>query len=663
MYGESEGERADVDSNPTPNPASTPTAITDPGANANPIPDGNTARVRTRVNRIRGPQSALTDFLAANNISANRIRQDFERRRIAAQRQNSSGSPLGASQNKDDNADENENENENEDEAPAVAKKRKRASEKAVAKIKAKKMFQRRRKDAGADESDVKDSDSDVISADWSVNEPTKPLPGQLENCAQCGNRFTVTPYSKAGPNGGLLCAICSKALEKEDKKQKPKKKPAGRRDKSRQMRSDLLDGRKQYGAKPLLGLCVQKVASNVNDVEDFGELPPRLLDKLSQIFSKQRLVDSRTIDLFLRPYYDTVTVYDAAGLTVSDFLRLFAIVPSVRNLRLDKAGQFKNEILKYVTDHPAVHIVHLSLSGANHIDDEQWRAFFSVKGKHLETIKLDFLDGHFDDTTFSTMVEHCRNLARLKLERLWKLTPASIEHVAEMNNLKHLTLRFRTPGSNAASLDLEPTHIIGPLRAMGHQLHTLCLDDFSHCDDDVLKTIHAHCTHLSKLRVADAPLITDAALVSLFTDWRNPGLTSVNFRACRSVEETQPAVNPSPLGLCSAGFQALMAHSGGRLESLSVPACRHISHAAFSAVFSGKTRYPLLSSIDVSFCDAVDDPVLVGIFRSCPKLRRISIFGCFRVKDVRAPRGVVLLGRPNAQDEIAIEGDGEVEE
>jgi len=30
---------------------------------------------------IRGPQSALTDFLAANNISAAQIRTDYERRR------------------------------------------------------------------------------------------------------------------------------------------------------------------------------------------------------------------------------------------------------------------------------------------------------------------------------------------------------------------------------------------------------------------------------------------------------------------------------------------------------------------------------------------------------------------------------------------------------
>ena len=87
---------------------------------------------------------------------------------------------------------------------------------------------------------------------------------------------------------------------------------------------------------------------------------------------------------------------------------------------------------------------------------------------------------------------------------------------------------------------------------------------------------------------------------------------------------------------------------------------CRHISHDAFTAVFDGVRTYPALESLSVSFCSGVDDAVVAGIFKSCPNLRKIDVFGCFAVKDVQVPRGVVLLGRPNAQDGLAIEGDGE---
>jgi DNA repair protein RAD7 len=86
----------------------------------------------------------------------------------------------------------------------------------------------------------------------------SKPVPGQISNCETCEKRFTVTPYSKTGPEGGLLCAQCSKELRDEEKKNnKPKQKavPRGRR---RQNQSNLLDGVAQIGVKSLVECCVE---------------------------------------------------------------------------------------------------------------------------------------------------------------------------------------------------------------------------------------------------------------------------------------------------------------------------------------------------------------------------------------------------------------------
>ena len=83
------------------------------------------------------------------------------------------------------------------------------------------------------------------------------PLPGQLSNCELCDKRFTVTPYSKTGPDGGLLCTKCSKEQEAQKKKdQKPNKQ--GGRGRVRQTQSNLLDGFIQEGSKPLLELCIR---------------------------------------------------------------------------------------------------------------------------------------------------------------------------------------------------------------------------------------------------------------------------------------------------------------------------------------------------------------------------------------------------------------------
>lgn len=84
-----------------------------------------------------------------------------------------------------------------------------------------------------------------------------KPLPGQLENCELCDKRFTVTAYSKTGPDGGLLCAKCSKSVEADQRKEKPKK-PAAKKNKRRQLQSNLLDGIVQLGSKSLQELCVK---------------------------------------------------------------------------------------------------------------------------------------------------------------------------------------------------------------------------------------------------------------------------------------------------------------------------------------------------------------------------------------------------------------------
>ena len=89
------------------------------------------------------------------------------------------------------------------------------------------------------------------------------PLPGQLENCELCDKRFTVTPYSKTGPDGGLLCTKCSKEQEAARKKDAKPKKQAVSRDKRRHTQSNLLDGIVLGGSKSLEQLCIE-VGSHV---------------------------------------------------------------------------------------------------------------------------------------------------------------------------------------------------------------------------------------------------------------------------------------------------------------------------------------------------------------------------------------------------------------
>lgn len=329
-------------------------------------------------------------------------------------------------------------------------------------------------------------------------------------------------------------------------------------------------------------------------------------------------------------------------------------VCPRIKSITLSNAGQFKDQVLQYITGNPALNLVHFCVEAANLIHDDVWRMFFAIKGRTLETIKLAWMDNFFDEDTFFALVRHCPKLSRVKLRRLWKLSGRAIEALAGLSQLKHLTLERAKVGVK----DIQSAPIIKVLESVGRNLRTLCLDRFDQVDDDLLAAIHEHCRHLGKLRITTNSKFTDRAFVDLFTGWENLGLRDVNLRGCRDVDANKPVDNPHGRGLCSEGFTALMEHSGSSLERLQVTSCRHISHAAFFSVFDGYRTYPHLRFICVSFCDAVNDVILTGIFKSCPNIKEVQVFGCFKVDNPVVPRDVLLTGRANARDDITYQCD-----
>lgn len=592
---------------------------------------------RTSNNRIRGPQSALTDFLASNNISAAQISADYERRRQEAQQQAQQETLANGTI-----AEAEEQQQDDRDETALQRKKRKRAEEKAMAKIKETKSS-KKQKNAKKVDPDGQDSD-DALG----MYSKSKPMPGQLENCEKCEKRFTVTPYSKTGPEGGLLCMKCSKEQETQRKKDDKAKKQPAPRGKQRQKQSNLLDGIVHDGAVSLQDLCLKTIADNVHDVEEFGDLPQNLLERLSEIFSKRRVLTSRTLDLFLRSNMDHVKITDCGKLETEDFIKIFSLVPNVQTLCLQQAGQFKDEVIDYMIERD-VPIRHLKLYAANLITNEKWIEFFRRCGRRLESLELKWLNCSLDDEAFVHLARHCPNLKRLKIKKSFWLGDSALRDMRHLKKLEHLSLQFKESTAAATLVEM--------LKAIGHRLRTLSLEDFYNADDSVLETLHMHCTQLEKLRFVDNDVCTDEGYAKLFTNWANPPLSFIDFSSNRSIDCDKPEGTEDLVGLATAGFQAIMAHSGGSLKTLMIPSCRHISREGLADVWDGKKEYPSLKIADVSFVKTMDTPIVAGIFKSCPQLRKLTAFGCFSVSDVMVPKGVALIGVPNAQDSIIQEG------
>jgi DNA repair protein RAD7 len=467
-----------------------------------------------------------------------------------------------------------------------------------------------------------------------------------MENCELCETRFTVTTYSRTGPNSGLLCSKCSKELDKEEGAKKKKKVTS--RGNRRGQQSKLLDGIYQNGAKDLITLCIETLAKNVHLAEDFGDLPAELIQRLGYIISKKRLMDSNTLNLFLKPGHDVVSVTDAAKLNSDDFTRIFQTVPTVKHLCLRNAIQFKNSVMDYLIGSP-VALETFSIHGANLIDDEHWNSYLVEKGQYLRALKVYHTDGHFGDEQLELLKVTCPNLTRLKISHNQKVTGEGIKHITFLPNLQHLSLEL----SKTTSID----PYIEVLNSIGNGLWTFSLGAIHYLDDSVLSAIHKNCVNLSKLRLTDNTEFTDAGFVKLFTNWSNPPLTFIDLHKCRHLESANPRENSDNVGLCSAGFEALMAHSGKVIRHLNIHSCRHISTEAFERVFSKEKTYPDLTWMDVSFCWGVNDFVVGSIFRSCPKLKNLSVFGNFGVANVKVPKGKILIGVPNA---IGMQIEGE---
>ncbi|KAL8950072.1 MAG: hypothetical protein Q9222_003875 [Ikaeria aurantiellina] len=595
---------------------------------------------RTSNNRISGPRSALTDFLASNNISAAQISADYERRRREALQRSEEEA---AANNTIAEEEIKEEEDDDQEETVLQKKKRKRAEEKARAKIKESKNVkkQKKAKKGGSD-----DDDSDV-SLD--MYKKSKPLPGQLENCEVCDKRFTVTPYSKTGPEGGLLCVKCSKEQEQQKKKDGKVKKQAAPREKRRKTESNKMDGIIHEGAPSLQDFCIKTIADNAHDIEEFGELPSNLIKQLSEIFSKRRIITSRTLDLFIPAGLTTLDLTDCAKLETEDFIKIFSYSPQIQTLNLRNAGQFKDEVIDYIIERD-VPIKHLKLHSPNLISNGKWIEFFTRCGHRLESLQLYWLDYSMDNEAFMHLVRGCPNLKRLKMKKCFRLGDAAVGAIQDLKKLEHLSLLFNQPTSASC--------ITETVTAIGSQLLTLSLESFQNADDTLLEAIHTQCSRLRKIRLTDNDCCTDAGYTKLFTDWSSCPLTFIDFSSNRSVDYNNPDGEEEVVGLGTAGFDALMAHSGTHLETLMIPSCRHIEREGLEHVFDGKKHYPTLKTADISFVRKTDTPIVAGIFKSCPQMTKLTAFGCFSISDVMVPKGVALIGVPNAQDSIIQEGE-----
>ena len=198
------------------------------------------------------------------------------------------------------------------------------------------------------------------------------------------------------------------------------------------------------------------------------------------------------------------------------------------------------------------------------------------------------------------------RNVPNLEVVGLKRINGLSNESVQWLSKLKSLK-----------SLDLtEPTgiitdeYIVPIIRNAGNNLEKLILDGCVELGDDTFQAIIQYCPNLHHLSLALLDKITDECVVKGFKSWKkNHGLVTLHLTRC--------------VGIKDPGVQAILAHSGASLESLSLNSLDELTQETFKLFYDELAKVgDDLVELDVGFVRCVNDDLVYALSIACKELR-----------------------------------------
>ncbi|KAI5849946.1 hypothetical protein BZA05DRAFT_338899, partial [Tricharina praecox] len=480
-----------------------------------------------------------------------------------------------------------------------------------------KKPAKKKRKRDFDDESDADDVD---FNPDF-VEQSNTPNPGQITFCAECESRFTVTAYTCAAQEGdGMLCSKCGSKYGKAKKTVK-KKRTTTKKAKRDNLRN-ALDNNQACMAKSLKDYCIEYVARGIDQVDDFGGLPERFMDRICQIISRNRSLTNHTMRLFLENDKESekLTLYDCAKIDSDNLRTIGAFLPHLRELSLHHCGKMTDEVLPYYAEKLKC-LESLHIRGAFLVSAGVYAKFFETVGPRLKSLSLTST-ARTNSDVFEAIAVNCPNLKSLCLSHLARLDDDGVLALENCPKLKSLDISFAGGGITDAS-------VISLLDVIGSGLEELNLSGNMLLTQETLDAIHACCAHLRVLNLNDCELLTDLNITNLFTNWdKNRGLREFHI------------ARPESFG--DAALLALATHSGQTLEMLDLTSCGDITkHGLLQAL----PDFKKLRTIDVGFIRSVDDEVVEAMQER--GITHITIWGCTKVTlACKIDFGVTIVGR-----------------
>ncbi|GJJ14915.1 hypothetical protein Clacol_009185 [Clathrus columnatus] len=560
-------------------------------------------------NNVRGPTSALTEFLREQGISARSI---VQRRRAEANNNAEAGPSNNANATVENTEDVGQNEMDGEngvedpvqasvgrrkrrksgynsdaldgsDKQPSVSKKRKLTkAQMETLKAKEKKKAKGRRKGNDSDDSE----DSDIYNALSkggfnNVGASKAPLPGTIVDCVECSKKFTVTKYTiPSREKSGLLCHVCVKSSGVDPFK----KTPVPRKRKDPAEKRKVISFEEPERVNTLASMCIDVIGKHIEDVEALGDIGTLNMDKIAKLIAKNRNLQN-----------------DA-------FCTLSSLNPNLHSLRLDFCGRLTDNALVHWAEHlPS--LTRIELLGPFLVRVEGWKAFLERLGPQLQGFLIT-QSPRFDESCLEILTNVATNLTELRFSEFGKLSDDWVESLGKLTNLTSLDISY-------PSTSLNDDALVTLLNSLGSNLTHLNLSGNSDLSDVTLLTgILPNMKRLDSLSLANVPLVTDAGLAQLFTEWTdNPPLENIDLSRNHLAG--------------SSALEALLTHSGQVLTTLNINGWKDASTTVLLDI--GK-KAPGLVKIDLGWCRGVDNFVIKELLDACGNLQEVKCYGCNRV-------------------------------
>ncbi|KAK0468416.1 RNI-like protein [Desarmillaria tabescens] len=567
-------------------------------------------------NNVRGPTSALTEFLRDSGITATTI----ARRAAMANR------PVAGPSNAPEEADDVEANQEDEvqtqaprrrtrgnrrsgyvsdelDEPASPAKKQK-LSKAAEAKLK-------KTKKSKKDDKDGKDEDEDAYTAlsrsMWStVGSSSKPPVGSFDTCAKCGKQYTVTKYTMAADSGsGYLCHACAKSSGND-----PFKKPTVPRKRKPAAAKRVVNYEERLFPS-LASLCIQIISRYIDDIEALGDIGILNMEAISKAISKNRSLTSANAHLFYGPENTVLTLYDATKLTPDALRTLAHLNPNLTTLRLDFCGLLSDEVMSvWSTSLP--NLVSLQLLGPFLVRPSSWINFFESHPQ-LECFKIT-QSPRFDVQCVETLIATSqKTLHALGLREIGKMSDEFL------NCIKLLEGQLTYLDISEPSESCSEAAIIEMLSTVAPTLTHLDLSDHTEVSDKVLQQgLQPYSKAITSLGLKNLPELTDTGVADFFDSWTaNPPLTFLDISRIHLLNKN--------------ALLAILAHSGSSLQELNINGWRDIDNETLEEI--GKQARDL-KKVDLGFCRGVDDFTVKSIIEgSKGGLQEVKVWGCNRIE------------------------------